>query len=124
MRSRASGECPVFQRLSAESTVYGSTWKGTLLESVALGVTTWTVPVVAPVGTVAVISEGEFTLNIAGVPLNVTLDAPVKLVPRISMDAPAIPVAGCGFTNGLRPADTLNTVPQPTEKHFVPIPPN
>ena len=34
------------------SRLYGSTQKGRLLESVPLGVTTWTVPVVAPAGMV------------------------------------------------------------------------
>jgi hypothetical protein len=36
-----------------------------LLDSVLLGVTTWTVPVVAPTGTVVVISEPETTVNVA-----------------------------------------------------------
>ena len=57
--------------------------KGTLLESVPLGVTTWTVPVVAPFGTVVVISELETTSKTAPVPLKVTLVAPVRFVPRI-----------------------------------------
>jgi hypothetical protein len=58
------------------------TLKGRLLESVPLvGVTTWTVPVVAPAGTVVVIRECEFTVNTAGVPLKVTLVAPVRSVP-------------------------------------------
>ncbi len=34
---------------------------GTLLNSVPPGVATWTVPVVAPAGTVVVISDGETT---------------------------------------------------------------
>ena len=40
------------------ASVYGSTRKGTL-ESVPVGVTTLTVPVIAPVGTVAAISEAS-----------------------------------------------------------------
>jgi hypothetical protein len=39
------------------------TRKGTLLESVPLVVTTWTVPVVAPLGTVVLIRDVETTLN-------------------------------------------------------------
>jgi hypothetical protein len=57
--------------------------KGTLLERVPPGVTTSTVPVVAPVGTVVVIHDSDFMVNVAGVPLKVTLVAPVRFVPRI-----------------------------------------
>jgi hypothetical protein len=44
-----------------------------LLESVPLGVTTWTSPVVAPAGTVVVISELETTVKVAATPLNLSL---------------------------------------------------
>jgi len=47
---------------------YGTTWKGTLLESVPLGVTTLTAPVVARVGTVMLINELETTVNSAATP--------------------------------------------------------
>jgi len=46
---------------------------------VTLGVTTSTVPVVAPAGTVAVISEGETTVKTAAVPLKLTLVAPGRI---------------------------------------------
>ena len=59
-----------------------STWKGTLLVSVPLGVTTWTLPVVAPAGTSVVIKELETTVNVAAVPLKVTLVAPVRWSPE------------------------------------------
>jgi hypothetical protein len=49
--------------------------------SVPPGVFTSTVPVAAPAGTVVVIKEAETTLKVAAVPLNVTLVAPVSLVP-------------------------------------------
>jgi hypothetical protein len=62
-----------------------------LLESVPPGVTTWTVPVVAPAGTVVVISDGETTVNVAGVPLKVTLVAPTSDVAQGSHFKP------CGF---------------------------
>src|SRR5580700_8577498 len=91
---------------------YG-TRKGTLLESVPLGVTTWTVPVVAPAGTVAMISEGEATVNTAAAPLNITLVAPARLVPRILTTAPTLPEEVCVSTNGPRPTERLKIVPQP-----------
>jgi len=79
-----------------EAAFYGSTRKGTLLESVPLGVTTWTSPLLAPAGAVAVISVPEFeeTPKAAGVPLNVTMLAPVRLVPRIVTRVPTFPAAG------------------------------
>ena len=91
--------------------ICGVTRKITLLESVPEGVTTLTVPVVAPAGTVVVIKEAETTLNVAAVPLNVTLVAPVSLVPRILTAAPTLPDVGSVFTNGPRPTDRLKTVP-------------
>ena len=54
-----------------------------MLDSVPPGVATWTVPVVAPVGTLVVTREGERTVKAALVPLKVTLVAPVRFVPRI-----------------------------------------
>lgn len=75
-----SGEaagCPADSE--APPTLYGSTRKGTLLESVSVGVVTWTVPVVAPAGTVAVMSARETTVNVAAVPSKVTLVAPLLL---------------------------------------------
>src|SRR5580700_5943415 len=81
---------------------YGRTRKGTLLVSVPPGVTTCTLPVVAPAGTVVVMNELETTSKTAGVPLNVTLVAPVRLVPRILTLAPNLEELGCGSTNGPR----------------------
>jgi Uma2 family endonuclease len=54
----------------------GVTRKGTLLESVPLGVVTLTLPVVAPDGTAVLISELETIVNAAAVPLNATPVAP------------------------------------------------
>jgi hypothetical protein len=54
-----------------------------LLKSVPLGVATWTSPVVAPAGTVVVISEFDTTAKVAVLPLKLTLVVPVRLVPRI-----------------------------------------
>src|ERR1017187_373676 len=96
--------------------LYGSTLKGTLLESVPLGVTTRTLPVVVA-GTVVVIRDADTTVNVAAVSLKVTLVAPVRSLPRILMAAPTSPEAGRVFTNGPRPTDALKTVPWP------PVPP-
>jgi hypothetical protein len=91
---------------------YGVTRKGTLLESVPPGVTTWTVPVAAPAGTLAEIAvPEELMVNGTAVPLNVTLVAPVRLVPRIVKAAPTPPKPVCVSTNGPRPVDRLKTVP-------------
>ena len=62
-----------------------------LLFNFADGVTTTTVPEVAPVGTVAVISELDTTVNAADKPLKVTLVVPVRFVPRMTTDAPTLP---------------------------------
>jgi hypothetical protein len=65
-----------------------------LLLSAPLGVFTSTVPVVAPVGTLVVIKEAETTLKTPAVPLNVTLVALVRSVPRILTAAPTLPEVG------------------------------
>jgi hypothetical protein len=114
--SDARSKPPSQGRLSAAIPIgrdYGATRKTTLLTSVPLGVVTRTRPVVAPAGTVVVISEAETTVNVAGVPLKVTLVAPVRLVPRTLTVAPTVPEVGSVSTNGLRPSDRLKTVPSP-----------
>jgi hypothetical protein len=55
----------------------------TLLFNVPVGVTTSTSPVVAPVGTIALMTVETLTLNSAETPLKVTLVAPVRPVPKI-----------------------------------------
>jgi len=82
-----------------------------LLESVPPAVTTCTVPVVAPDGTVVLISEPETTVKLAATPLKVTLVAPVRLVPRMLTAAPTAPEVGSVFTNGPRPIEKLKIVP-------------
>ena len=82
-----------------------------LLLSVPLGVTTFTGPVVAPAGTVVVISELDTTLNLAAVPLKVTLVAPLRSVPRMVTDFPTAAEVGIVSTNGPRPTDRLKIVP-------------
>ena len=58
------------------------------------GVVTVTLPVVAPAGTVAVIWVPELTVNVAAVPLKLTAVAPVRLVPVITTEVPAVPLVG------------------------------
>jgi len=82
-----------------------------LLLSMRLGMVTSTVPVVAPVGTVVVISDSETTVKVAALPLKLTLVAPVRSVPRILTAAPTLPEVGCVSTNRPRPTDSLKTVP-------------
>jgi len=89
---------------------YG-TRKGTLLESVPIGAATWTVPVVAPAGTAAVISVLETTSKTASVPLKLTRVAPAMSVPRIVTALPGLPEVGCVSTKGPKPTDSVNTVP-------------
>jgi hypothetical protein len=69
--------------------------------------------VVAPFGTVAVISELETMVKTAAVPLKVTLVAPVRLVPRILTTAPTVPEVVCVSTNAPRPAESLKIMPHP-----------
>jgi hypothetical protein len=54
-------------------------------------VVTATLPVVAPAGTVVEISEGETKVIAAGMPLKVTLVAPVRSFPRISTADRTVP---------------------------------
>ena len=52
-------------------------------------------PVFAPVGTVAVICEGEFTVYaVALTPPKVTLDAPVRPPPVMTTVLPTLPLVG------------------------------
>jgi hypothetical protein len=93
---------------------YGNTRKDALLKSMPLGVTTWTSPVVAPAGTVVVISELDTTVKVAALSLKLTLVAPVRLVPRMLTVAPTFAAVGCVSTNGPRPTERLKTVPSPS----------
>lgn len=51
-------------------------------------------PVVAPLGTVAVIDVAEFTTYVAATPFNATLFAPVNRVPVSVTDVPEFPLVG------------------------------
>ena len=93
------------------------TVKFVALAAVPPGATTLIFPVVAPLGTVAWICVAESTMNVADVPLKVTLDAPVKPVPVIMTDVPIGPMTGRNnVTTGAGGAATVN------ESRLVPVP--
>jgi hypothetical protein len=64
------------------------------LVAVPSGFVTVMGPVVAPVGTVAVICVAELTVKTAVVPLNFTAVVPAKFVPVITTDLPTLPTVG------------------------------
>ena len=76
--------------------------------------TTWIVPLVAPVGTVVVISVADTTVNDDEVPLKLTLVVPVRFVPRMIVEDPTFPCGASTFTNGPRPVANLKIEPQPS----------
>jgi hypothetical protein len=78
---------------------------------VAVGVVTIILPVVAPVGTVVVISVSETTLKAAATPWNVTLLVPVRPFPRMITFVPTLPTDGVVFTNAGKPNEKLKNVP-------------
>ena len=82
------------------SLAYGATRNGPPLNSTPPGVVTWTLPVVAPTGTVVVISVAETTSNTVGVPLKLTPVAPARSVPKMVMAAPTAPKCGSVFGSG------------------------
>src|SRR6058998_2503886 len=70
------------------------TVKALLLPPVPAAVLTLIGPVVAPLGTVAVIWVFEFTVKLAAMPLKVTVVAPVKWFPPIVTVVPTGPLVG------------------------------
>jgi hypothetical protein len=91
---------------------YGTRNSTLLVNVVPLAVVTWTLPVVAPLGTVVLMEVPNLEIvKLAAVPLKVTLVEPVSLFPRIVTFVPTVPVVGFVSTNGLRPTDRLKTVP-------------
>src|SRR3984885_12284309 len=74
-----------------------------LLFSLPPGVATVTNPVVAPLGTVAVMYVSETTLNVADAPLKETPVVPVNPWPRISTNFPTLPEVDTRLTNGPKP---------------------
>src|SRR5579863_9461686 len=84
---------------------------GRLLTRVPPGVTTSTLPVVDPAGTVVVISVGETMVKVAAVPLKVTEVAPERSVPRTITFLPVLPAVGMVVTKGGRPMESLKAIP-------------
>ena len=72
----------------------GMTVKSLELVAVPPGVVTVMRPVVALVGTVVLICVLDTTVNVADVPLNFTLVAPVKFVPLTVTAVPTGPLVG------------------------------
>ena len=72
----------------------GGTVKLNADDIVPLGVVTETGPVVAPTGTVALITKLLSTVKVAGVALNVTAVAPVKPLPTMVTLEPGRPILG------------------------------
>ena len=68
--------------------------KSVALVPVPAAVTTLILPVLAPAGTVALITVDDLTVKAALTPLNRTEVAPVKLVPLIFTLLPAVPLVG------------------------------
>lgn len=90
-------EVPTGPLVGAKLVMVGAVVTVKLVEEVAapLGVVTETFPVVAPVGTVAVIWVALLTVNVAAVPLKERAEAPVRLVPATTTVAPSGPEEGC-----------------------------
>src|SRR5205823_2337783 len=86
----------------------GVTTNESVLVAVPSGVTTLMGPVVAPLGTVAVICVSESTVNWALVPLNCTSVAPVKEVPVTVTEVPTGPEGG---SNPVMAGDTTKESP-------------
>lgn len=72
----------------------GRTTKFAALVAVPLGVVTLIGPLIAPAGTIASIWDAPLRRHPALTPLNVTSDAPVKLLPLIVTEVPGPPLAG------------------------------
>src|SRR5579864_6700825 len=97
---------------SLANVIYGNTLTSHCLVNIPVRAVTMTRPVVAPSGTVAVISASEITLKeLAGTPLKLTAVAPVRPEPRIWVTELTLPLETTNFTNGPRPTSKLNAVP-------------
>jgi hypothetical protein len=74
---------PLRHRRVAPVMIYGITRNFVLLFSVALGVVTIIEPVVAPLGTLVLISAADTTVKFAAVLLKLTLLALFRFVPKM-----------------------------------------
>src|SRR5436309_6107114 len=93
-----AAEVPTGPMIGLNSTMTGAPGEVTVklmaLVAVPPGVVTDTGPVVAPAGTVVVTWASEFTVKTADTPLNVTVVAPVRLVPVSVTEVPTGPLIG------------------------------
>jgi len=87
-------EVPTGPEVGVNLVIAGVTVKLLVLVVVPPGVVTAMGPVVAPVGTVAVIWVALLTVTVAFMPLNLTTVAAVKLVPVITTEVPTGPLVG------------------------------
>src|SRR5262245_60555063 len=85
---------PVGPVAGVKPVILGATVKLVALVAVPPGVVTVIGPLVAPAGTIAVICPAESTVKLAGLPLNFTAVAPVKLVPLITTGMPTPLLSG------------------------------
>src|SRR5450755_4680897 len=108
---RRAGKTPSCHARDRSRQGYRCTWNTRLLTSVPPGVVTFTGPLVAPTGTLTLISVAEFTVKLAFVPLKVTLVTPVRFAPTTKMLAPTLPELGNSSTKGARPMESLKIVP-------------
>jgi hypothetical protein len=95
------------------------TVKLAVLVPVPPGVVTEIGPVVAPLGTVAVICVAELTVyDVAATPLNLTAVAPVKFVPVMTTDVPTGPLVGVKLVIVGAPDVTVKTGVLPVPPWF------
>jgi hypothetical protein len=92
-----------------------ATMKRVELVPVPAGVLAAILPVLARVGTVAVIRVEELTVKVADLPLKVTEVAPVKLPPVIVTSVPALPLAGVKLVIQGATVKFVVLVPVPTD---------
>jgi len=105
---------PAFAAVKVTLTVT-VTVKLPVLVAVPPGVVTLSNPVVAPAGTVAWIDVAEVTVKLAPTVLNVTAEAPAKLVPLMVTLVPTVPLAGVklAIVGGLTTVNELVLVAVP-----------
>jgi hypothetical protein len=86
--------CGSNPNVTVRSTGAVATVKSATLVATPPGVVSETLPVVAPVGTVAVTDVAVLVVNVAVVPLNLTEVTPVRFVPVMTTLVPTLPLVG------------------------------
>src|SRR3954463_105416 len=100
-------EIPTCPLVGLKLNIDGVTRNLRLLLRVVPEVTTFTNPVVAPAGTVAVKNVSDVTVNVAEVPLKVTLLVPFKPWPRMPIVLPVLPDQLTSPAKGFNPTSRL-----------------